>query len=292
MQQILSKVLSASVLVFAVSSMLSVGLAYSYRQIVQPLGNAHAVIRAVLANFVLVPAFVSLVVQILPLNRSLQIGLLLIGTAAGAPFLIKYAQAANLDIALSASLLVLLLIATMFYMPIVVPLILPHANVSAAAIARPLLVTMLMPLVVGHLVEVKFRDKAKRLLPWIRKLSTVALIILLVTTFIVNANGILNLFGTGAILAAIVVVSGCFLIGFALGSTARGTRGVLGFGTAQRNIAAATVVSLEGFEDRDIFIMVVVTSLVSMALLFPIAALMRKRGQKHAEVPFQKMRHA
>jgi predicted Na+-dependent transporter len=291
-QQVLSTVLSASVMVFAVSSMLSVGLAYSYRQIVGPLRNAHAVIRAVIANFVLVPLYVFLVLQILPLNRSLQIGLLLVGTAAGAPFLIKYAQAANLDIALSASLLVLLLIATMFYMPIVVPLILPHANVSAAAIARPLLFTMLVPLVVGHLMEVKFPEKAKRLLPVIRKLSTATLIVLLVTTFIVNANGILNLFGTGAIFAAIVVVGGCFVIGYALGSTVRGTRGVLGFGTAQRNIAASTVVALEGFDDRDIFIMVVVTSLVSMALLFPIAAMMRKRGQKHREVPFQKMREA
>jgi predicted Na+-dependent transporter len=291
-QQILPKVLSASVVVFAVSSMLSVGFAYSYQEIVRPLRNAHAVFRAVIANFVLVPVFVLVVLQFLPLSRSLQIGLLLVATGAGAPFLIKYAQAANLDIALSASLLVLLIITTMVYMPIVLPLILPHAKVSAAAIAHPLFWTMLLPLVVGHFVEVKFADWARRLLPVARKLSTFALIVIWLTTVLLNLNGILNLVGTGAFVGAVVVVGGAFLIGYAMGSSVRRTRGLMGFGTAQRNIAAATVVALKGFDDPDIFIMVVVTSLVSMVLLFPIAAIIRRRGQKNRPVPFTNMREA
>lgn len=292
MKELLVTILDISVLVFAVTSMLSVGFAYSFGQIIGPLRNGHAVLRALLANFVLVPLFAFVVIKTLPLESSYKIGLLLIATGAGAPFLIKLAQAADADVALSASLLVLLLVVTMIYMPIVVPLLLPEAEVSAASIAKPLFWTMVLPLLVGHFVEAKFPKWATRLQPGTGKVSTVALIILLATTFLANLQGILNVFGKGAIFAAALVIGGAFLIGYALGSTARGTRGVLGLGTAQRNIAAATVVATQGFNDPNILIMVVVASLVAMAILFPIAGAMRKRAAKQGGTHSTRTREA
>lgn len=292
MKETLSTLLDISVLVFAVSSMLSVGFAYSFQQIISPLRNAHAVMRALVANFILVPLFVFVVLKFLSLEQSLEIGLRLIATAAGAPFLIKLAQAADADVALSASLLVLLLVITMVYMPIVVPLMLPDANVSALSIAKPLFWTMLLPLLIGHFVEVRFPTWAKRLQPIMGKVSTIALIVLLVTTLLANLQGILNMFGRGAIFAAFVVIGGSFLIGYCLGSRIRGTRGILGLGTAQRNIAAATVVATQGFDDPDILIMVVVASLVTMAALFPIAGVLRKSATKRGGMHSPKMREA
>jgi predicted Na+-dependent transporter len=277
----LATLLNLAVLFFAVASMLSVGLGYTVQEIIGPLRNAHAVARALLANFVLVPLFTFAILKILPLDQSYRTGLFLIATAAGAPFLIKLAQAADVDVALSASLLVLLLIVTMIYMPVVVPLVLPAAEVSAAAIAKPLLWTMLLPLAIGHFVEAKFPRWAKHLAPVAGKVSTVALVVLLVTTILANLPGILDVFGRGAIFAAFLIVGGAFLIGYGLGSSIRRTRGVLGLGTAQRNIGAATVVAMQGFDDPNILIMVVVTSLVGLALLFSIAGVMRKHAAMH-----------
>jgi BASS family bile acid:Na+ symporter len=272
--------------------MFSVGLAYSYLQVVSPLRNAHAVVRALIANFVLVPVFVFLVLAILPLDEPLKVGLLLIGCAAGAPFLLKLVQAADGDVALGASLLVLLLVVTIVYMPIIVPLILPAAKVSAGSIAKPLFWTMLLPLLIGHFVEVKFRALAKRFQPIIAKVSNVALVALLATTFFANLREIIGMFGRGAIPAAILVVGGSFAIGYLLGSTVRGTRGLLGLGTAQRNIAAATVVATQGFDDPDILIMVIVASLVTIALLFPTARALRRWVEKGDGIQSQNMREA
>ena len=56
---------------------------------------------------------------------------------------------------------------------------------------------------------------------------------------------------------------------------------VLGLGTAQRNIAAAMVVATQGLDDRNTVVMVVVASLVELAVLFPIAWFLSRRGRRN-----------
>ena len=155
MSGFLSSLSNIVVAVFAVTSMLSVGLSYTVRQIVDPLRNARLVIPALVANFVLVPLLAFAVTRILSLDRTLEIGLILLATAAGAPFLVQLVRAAGGDPALSAGLLVLLLVATLAYMPLVVPLALPGVTVSTGSIAVSLVTTMLLPLVIGLAVEAR-----------------------------------------------------------------------------------------------------------------------------------------
>jgi len=119
--EILSTLLNIAVLIYAGSSMLSVGIGHTLRQIVGPLRNTRAVIRALVGNFVLVPLLALVVMQIFQLDRSLAVGLFLVASGAGAPFLIKLAQAAETNVALSATLLVVLLPATILYLPIINP---------------------------------------------------------------------------------------------------------------------------------------------------------------------------
>ena len=49
------------------------------------------------------------------------------------------------------------------------------------------------------------------------------------------------------------------------------------YGTAQRNIAAATVVATQSFENDDTLVMIVTFSLVALAVLFAIAWWLRSR---------------
>lgn len=277
MTEILSTLLSIAVLVFSVASMLSVGLAHTVRELVSPLRNLPGVARALVANFVLVPLLAFGVTRFLSLDPPLEIGLLLVSMAAGAPFLIKLTARADHDVGLGAALLVLLLPATVVYMPIVLPLVLPDATVSASAIAVPLVLTLLAPLGVGLLVRARSARWAMRLLPLVRPLSTVALLVLVAATVWLNMRAILGLFGSGGVLAAVLVIGGAFAIGYALGGRDRESRGVLALGTAQRNIAAATVVATQDFDDPRVLVMVVVASLVTWAVLFPVASLLRKR---------------
>ena len=55
-----------------------------------------------------------------------------------------------------------------------------------------------------------------------------------------------------------------------------------GLGTAQRNIAAAMVVATQDLADPDVTVMVVVSSLVGLALLFPVAWALRAKKRAGA----------
>src|SRR5690554_3339434 len=155
MTELLSGLPRLATIVFAVSSMLAVGFSYSLRDIFGPLRRFPRVVRALVANFFVVPLIAYLVTQVLALEGPQAAGLILVGTAAGAPFLIKLTTAAEGDVALSATLLVLLLPATVLLMPFIVPLLLPGTTLSAQVIAVPLVVTMLLPLAVGLLVRAR-----------------------------------------------------------------------------------------------------------------------------------------
>jgi BASS family bile acid:Na+ symporter len=285
MDALLSNVLNLATLVFAVSSMLSVGFRYTIQQIIAPLHNARLVIGAVVANFVLVPVLAYVITAIFSLGEEREVGLLLVACAAGAPFLVKLAQMAGADLAVAAGVLVLLLVITVPYMPIVVPLIAPEAHVNAMAIARPLALTMLLPLLVGLIAGRFVPAWTDRLLPLLGILANIALVTLVVSMVAANFHQILSVFGPGAILAAILFIAGAFAIGYLLGITGRGTREELALGTAQRNTAAATVVATQSLGDPNTIVMVVVTSVVAMAILFPTAALLRRRVERESVAP-------
>ena len=80
------QLLSVAVLVFSVSTMLSVGLGHTVRHVFGPMRDARAVIRALLANFVLVPLVAFGLSKAMRLDSSYETGLMLFATAAGAPF--------------------------------------------------------------------------------------------------------------------------------------------------------------------------------------------------------------
>lgn len=282
MQDLLGSLSDVVIAVFAVTSMLSVGLRGSVREIVGQLGRPRVVARALLANFVLVPALALLVLWLIPLDASYTNGLLLISVAAGAPFLIKLSEAAGADLGLTATLLVLLLPATIVYMPLVVPLLLPGAEVSILVIATPLLLTMLLPLLVGLLIRRRRKTVARRLHPVSQTTSTVALVVVLLLVF-AQYDAIIAV-DWKTPLAALIIILGAFCIGYLFGGRNPDRREVLGLGTAQRNIAAASVVASQGLNDPDAVITVVGASVIGLAVLFPIArVLWRRERKRHAQ---------
>ena len=117
-------------LIFVLTSMLGMGFSLTVQQILAPLSNRKLVILSLAANFILVPLLAFGVLLIFPLSEGLSIGLFLLGTSAGAPFLPKLAQVAKGDTAFAVGLMVLLMVVTIFYVPIVLPLFLSGKRVG------------------------------------------------------------------------------------------------------------------------------------------------------------------
>ncbi len=97
-----------------VGSMLAMGLGLTLAQIMQPLKNVKLVILALLANFVLVPLLAYGISLIIPLEDALKIGLMILATSAGAPFLVLEARGAKANLALAVGIMTLLMVVTIF----------------------------------------------------------------------------------------------------------------------------------------------------------------------------------
>jgi len=266
-------------LLFVVTSMLAMGLSLTMAQIIQPLKNVRLVILALLANFVLVPLLAYLILQVIPLDQSLEVGLIVLATAAGAPFLPKLVQGAKGNIAFGVGLMVLLMVVTIFYMPIVLPLMLQGVQVNPWDIAKSLIVLMLVPLAIGLLIKSHSPDAAAAYQPLMARISSLAILVLLVVGLGLNVSSILNLIGTGGMLALLLFIIGSFLIGFLLGGREAGDRSVMSLGTAQRNVSAAIVVTAQNFSGTDTLSFVLVGAILLLLILLPTAKRLGARVQ-------------
>jgi bile acid:Na+ symporter, BASS family len=274
---ILEKAVPIATLVFVVSSMLAMGLGLTVAQVTAPLRNVRLVSLSLLANFVLMPAGAVLLARVLRLDEPLGVGLLLLGAAAGAPFLPKLTQIAKGNLAFAVALMVLLMVITVGYMPLVLPLLLPGVSVNPVKIAGSLVLTMLLPLAVALAVNAKLPVVAARAKPLFDRLSSLGLILVVVLLVVVNFNKVLSVFGTRAILAGLLFIALGYAVGWVLGGPAADTRPVLGLGTAQRNIAAALVVGSQSFSDPSVVVMVVVVAIVSLLILLPMSRLLARK---------------
>src|SRR5436309_7553151 len=231
--ELLSKAATVAMLTFVVSSMLAMGAGLTVSQIFQPLSNARLVMLALLANFVLMPLGALALAKVLWLDEPFGIGLLLLGCAAGAPFLPKLAELAKGNLAFAVGAMVLLMIVTVGYLPIVLPLMLPGVTVDPWKIARSLVLLMLLPLATGLALKACYEDSARRVKPVLDWISNISLILLVLLITAANIDKILDVFGTRGILAGLLFIALGFAIGWVLGGPGNDTRRVLALGTAQ-----------------------------------------------------------
>lgn len=284
MIELLGDVLRVSTIVFTVTSMLSVGFSYSLAEILGPIRNVRIVLRALAANFVLVPLLALLLARALPLDPPRALGLFILACSAGAPFLIKLLDAARGDVGKGATLLVLLTPATIVFLPLAVSWALAHpaltgiafGRVDAWAIARPLLVTLLLPLAVGLLVRGRAPGLARRLQPTTARTATAAVVVVIGSAVLANLRGLVALLGVPMV-AVLLLFLGAFAIGYSISGPRSETRVVVGLGTGLRGIAPATVVATETVRHPDCTTLVVAGSVLGLLALLPIAGALGKR---------------
>jgi BASS family bile acid:Na+ symporter len=273
-------------LAFVVTSMLAMGLSLTVPQIIAPLRNARLVLLALAANFVIVPFVGFLLSRIVPLEQDLQIGLILFSCAAGAPFLPKLAQIAKANVAFAVGLMSLLVVATVIYLPFVLPLLLPGVSVNAGQIALSLTLEMLLPLGIGLFIKARYTDAAASLLHPVAQISNVSLVLLLVLMLGLNISNVLGLLGTGAITAMVVLIGAALVSGYLLGGPGADTRQVLALGTGQRNMAAAFVIATGNFADRpNVLVLLAAAGLVGMIIVMPLAAELGRRNTAASAAP-------
>ena len=269
---LLAALATLSGVLFVTSSMLGMGMGLTVTQILRPLKEPGRVVVALAANFVLVPLLAWLITLVLPLDQPLKTGLLILAASAGAPFLPKLVQGAKGDVAYAVGLMVLLMVTTVIYLPLVLPLLLQGVSVSAWDILKSLIALMLVPLAVGLLIRSNSAETGERWASVMNKVSSIAMLALLVLGLGLNVSNIIDLVGSFGFLALLLVIGGALLIGALLGGRERGARSVMMLGTAQRNVSAAIVVATQNF-----------AAIVLLLVLLPVARRIGRKGPSPVE---------
>ena len=267
------------VLIFVITSMFGMGFSVTIPQIMTTLKNRKLIITSLVANFVLVPILALLIVGIIPLSEGLQIGLILAGFAAGAPFLPKLVQLAKGDMAFTAGLMVLLMVITIAYLPIVLPFVLTGVQVHPLEIARSLIVLMLIPLAFALFIRARYEEVAKSLIPTMTMAANLSLAAMFIGYFVGYFDVTYGVLGTGGILISILLVVGAVIIGYLLGGTDKDTKKVLALGTGQRNLAAAFAIASSNFAaNPEVLIEIMDVAVIGFILLMFIAGELGRRS--------------
>jgi BASS family bile acid:Na+ symporter len=287
MAEALQHIEKASLFTFLVGSMLATGLGLGMGSIMQPLTRARIVILATLLNFVLAPAAAWLLTLIIPLQQGHATGLLLLGGAAGAPFLPSIVKMARGDVACASAVMLLCTFGTIFFMSLALPLFVAGLSMHPWEITRPLLLLIVVPLLAGMMlrpIAACWAEKGARLLSWV---GNAALLVFSVVLLARNLPALMHVIGSGAIAAALIYFVLLFAAGWLVGGSSPEVKGAMALGVSARNFGAAFIPATGSLRDPGIIVMLTVSAIVGLASSFFAARWVRRRtlAQPHTFAP-------
>jgi BASS family bile acid:Na+ symporter len=248
------------------------------------LKNYPFVLKMLVANFLIAPLLMIAALYFAPFDAALKAGLLIFSVCAGAPFLIKLTQTAKHDVALGAAVMMLLMVVTVVYAPIVLPLVLSGISVDGWAVAKSLFLQLLLPIAAGMLLVQFLPYFAKTTQPWIGWLGNITMYVMVSATLIGYLPNMIAIVGTGAILVGLTFVAAAFGIGYLAGKGKDHLEDVGGLGTAQRNTAAGVIVATQNFSDYpNVLVMITLANTLGIVMLLLIARALSRDNKVETE---------
>lgn len=210
MAEFFQSVAGIATTIFVVLSMANVGLTQKPQKLLSHLTHRRFLVRMVIVNFTVVPALMFFAVHLTGLSGPTANGLIIFSTAAGAPLLIKLTEKSRNEISAGATVQMVLMVATIAFMPLILPRILEGATISAGAITEPLLQLMLVPLLAGMALFAVLPPLVAVIQPWVAGIGNIALYTLLGATIV----GYLDALGDPELWLALAVGVGVLLLSF------------------------------------------------------------------------------
>jgi len=296
MDPLLMEIGNYAIWFFVVTSIAAMGLNLTVKEILAPWKKKWLLSISLIANFVVVPLFALLILAVIPLDIDLATGLVIVASAAGAPSLPKAMKIIGGNVAYAVGLTMVLILITIFTMPLMLPYLIEGVSVDQSGTALYLVVFMLIPLIITMALRAQIPSVAQKLYPVINRASDLSIVVVLLiytfglftSDFSVKAGALLGIKG---MLVAILFILGSFGIGYVLGGPELNNREVLAFGTGFRNVSAALVVVSANFEDPQILFMVLVIAVFGIIFMMILGGWLYRRNKRerrlaHEEIIF------
>jgi BASS family bile acid:Na+ symporter len=266
--QFLQTTFGPLVFIFTVSNLAAMGLQVRMPEVVAALRNKKAMALIFVWGWVLGPAFGYLITRVLPLEEPYVVVVFLASLAPCAPFLQQMVGKARGDMGFAGALIPLVAVGTVALMPLMAPLLITGLTINTWALAKPLLMTILLPLVVGAAIR-HYADKgATKIFPAVKGLALLSTLLTILWCLVIYGRGMLNTAGEFALLSMTVFMVGMGLITYLIGfGMKQNQRSVMALGMGTRNVAAVLAAALAiPNADPRIVVMVVMWTLWSVVL--------------------------
>jgi len=282
--QFLQATFGPLVFLFTVSNLAAMGLQVKVPDVLVALRNKKSLAQIFVWGWVVGPAFGTLITRVLPLAEPYVVVVLLASLAPCAPFLQQMVGKARGDMGFAGALIPLVAVGTVVLMPLMAPLLIKGLTISAWALAKPLLLTILLPLIVGAAIRHNAETTAIKIFPAVKRIAVLSTLATIVWCLLLYGRGMLNTAGELALLSMTLFMVGMGLLPYLFGfGLKQNQRSVMALGMGTRNVAAVLAAAL-AIPDADprIVVMVVMWTLWSVVLAAIAAKIFVKLAGKTA----------
>jgi bile acid:Na+ symporter, BASS family len=266
--QFLQTTFSPLVLIFTVSNLAAMGLQVKMPEVAAALRNRKSLALIFLWGWVVGPAFGYLITRVLPLAEPYVIVVLLASLAPCAPFLQQMVGKARGDMGFAGALIPLVAVGTVVLMPTMAPLLINGLTISTWALAKPLLLTILLPLIIGAAIRHYAGAAATTLFPAVKGLALLSTVLTIAWCLVIYGRGMLGTAGQFALLSMTLFMVGMGMITYLIGfGMKQNQRSVMALGMGTRNVAAVLAAALAiPNADPGIVVMTIMWTLWSVVL--------------------------
>jgi len=266
--QFLEATFGPLVFVFTVANLAAMGLQVKMPEVAAALRNKKSLALIFVWGWVAGPAFGYLITRLVPLAEPFVVVVLLASLAPCAPFLQQMVGRARGDMGFAGALIPLVAIGTVLLMPLMAPLLIKGVTISTWSLAKPLLLTILLPLLVGAAFRHYAVNGAIRIFPAVKGLALLSTLLTIVWCLVIYGRGMINTAGSFALLSMTLFMVGMGLVTYRFGfGMKQSQRSVMALGMGTRNVAAVLAAALAiPNADPRIVVMTVMWTLWSVVL--------------------------
>lgn len=249
----------------------SFGLKAQAHDVLAAMRHSGLLFRGIVAVYILVPATAVFITSLLPIDPIVRIGIVLMAISPLAPLVPGKLVKGGLDASTAVGLYVALILGAILFVPVTVALLSTlypvDASISAAAIARLVFISVLMPVGLG----VALASWAPALAANFSKIAFIAgwaaLGVLAVLILFKQGGAIAGLIGDGSVFAIAVTVAAGLLAGHLLGGPAMANSNALAVASAIRHPGIAALIAHQNFSDHHVMLAVILFLMTSVILV-------------------------
>jgi BASS family bile acid:Na+ symporter len=260
---------------FVVVYMFSVPLETTSGEIMRTFGDLNLMGRALLANFVIIPILGVVIARFFDLPPDVRTGFFLLAMAPGGLLALQFARVSKGNRVFAVALLFVFCLLAVLITPALVLLFFHKEGAGKLPFAWLILLLLLlvvMPAIVGRVLQRLIPQHAPKLGLWLGRLSIVIFIIAAVMAGSYKSPAIKSM-GTNGIVAIVLLVISAWIVGWLLGGPEVRNRKVLAISSSMRNVGVCLPIASDYFAGTDVSVPMLAFSgiMIPMNMLFALA---------------------